>query len=224
MQGPSSRDLAFALAAGVRILQGTALTEHKVATEHFPTFSVAKGNGRVLLTPAKALVTEPRCTNLWDPVSSSLILRSHNSCPSPLLYNEEEDSESLEGLGTVVWWESSRKRAGGVVKQELQPGKAFCKEARRRQINHHGDQWQWCWLRAEARAEAPPTCPGEADWEQKEQGAIPWLSTCRAQVLFSQLGDRTRVKMSRVQTQGKERAGGCKEGHETQKQLSSLVW
>lgn len=38
------------------------------------------------------------------------------------------------------------------------------------------------------------------------------------------VGARAGVKMSKVQTQGKERAEGCKEGHETQKQLSSLVW
>lgn len=70
------------------------------------------------------------------------------------------------------------KRAGGVVKQELQPRKAFGKEARQQQVNHHGDLWQWCWLRAEAGngggAEGSNLSWGKAGWAQR-QGREPSL-------------------------------------------------
>lgn len=73
------------------------------------------------------------------------------------------------------------KRAGGVVKQELQPRKAFGKEARQQQVNHHGDLWQWCWLRAEAGgggggAEGSNLPWGKAGWAwAQRQGREPSL-------------------------------------------------
>lgn len=167
---------AVALFAGVGILQGTAHSEHRVATAHFPTFSVARGSRRVLLTPVKALVTELRGTGLQGPAPPPLSLRSPISCPLPLLC----DREGLTGLGMVVWqgvgWGCGcgKKRAGGVVKQELQPRKAFGKEARQQQVNHHGALWQWCWLRAEAGAEGSNLPWGEAGWVQR-QGREPSL-------------------------------------------------
>lgn len=101
-RAPTAGELAFALAARESgFCKGlTTLSEHKVTIAHFPKFRVAKGNWRVLLTPVKALVMEPRCAGFRGPCFS-LILRSSISCPFPLLCNEEE-GEGLEGLGRVV--------------------------------------------------------------------------------------------------------------------------
>lgn len=98
--------------AGVGILQRTAHSEHKVAIAHFPIFSVARDNWRVLLTPVKALVTEHRCTGLRT-VSSSLILRSQISFPFPLLCSEGDIGPQGTRDGSVAG--SKKKGAEGVV-------------------------------------------------------------------------------------------------------------
>lgn len=66
---------------------------------------------------------------------------------------------------------------------------------RKQQVNHHGDQRQWCWLRAEARAEGSNLPWGRQAGSTEGQGAITWLSTGRGQVLSSQPGASAGVKV-----------------------------
>lgn len=113
-------------------------------------------------------------------------------------------------------WDSGMERREKGSKLGMSPmstddrGRPELGEEARQQVSSRGkqvNQWQWCWLIAEAEFRPQQPALAVAGWVQRKGRGH--LQT-KDQSLHSQLGAGAGVKVLKVQTQGKGRAGAAR--------------